>query len=326
MITPTQRTPTTPIDPATEVGLLSLTVADLDRSVTFYTEALGFEVLDRDGSLATLGAAGTSLLLLHESVGARPWPRNTTRGYTGLYHFAILMPSRLDLGRWLQHWLQMGFPVPGQGDHLVSEALYLEDPDGNGIEIYRDRPRDQWNRINGQVQMGTGPVDIRGLLSEAESAGAPWTGLPEGTRLGHIHLQVADIAQAAEFYHGILGFDIVAKMPSALFISAGGYHHHLGLNIWHSQGAGPAPAGTVGLRFFTIDLPTEEARQAVMDRLEEAGIGSTRTGDVVAVQDPWQNTILLQVGAARDAEAATTLQSAHGAATQLQLDHSGRNR
>ncbi len=186
------------------------------------------------------------------------------------------MPTRADLGRWLRHWLELGLPLPGQGDHLVSEALYLSDPDENGIEIYRDRPRDEWTWADGKVRMGTGPVDIRGLLTDAEQAGEPWAGLPEGTHLGHIHLQVSDIARSEAFYHDLLGFDIVAQMPTALFISAGGYHHHIGMNTWHSRGATPAPADMVGLRFFTVDLPDAEALAAVVGRLEAAGIPLTR--------------------------------------------------
>jgi catechol 2,3-dioxygenase len=297
MSTVTQYNPATVIDPATEVGLLALTVADLERSLLFYTEAIGFAVLRRDGNTATLGVAGRPVLVLTEQAGAQPWPRGG-RSYTGLYHFAILMPTRANLGRWLRHWLELGLPLPGQGDHIVSEALYLEDPDGHGIEVYRDRPREGWQWQNGQVRMGTGPVDIRGLLEEAARAGEPWTGQPAGTRLGHMHLQVGDIAEATRFYHDILGFDIVASMPSALFVSAGGYHHHIGMNTWHSLGAGAAPEGSVRLGFYTIDLPTDEARRAVIDRLDAAGISYSDADGVVRLQDPWQNTILLQVGPA----------------------------
>jgi catechol 2,3-dioxygenase len=219
----------------------------------------------------------------------------------------MLLPTRPDLGRWLRHWLSRGFPLPGQGDHLVSEALYIMDPDGNGIEVYRDRPRDEWHWDNGHVRMAADPIDIRGLLGEAERAGAPWTGLPDGTRLGHMHLQVGDIAQAATFYHEILGFDVVAQMPTALFVSAGGYHHHIGMNVWHSKGAQPTPADMAGLRFFTIDFATEEARQAALARLDAADIPYTRTGSLVTVEDPWHNVILLQVGAASDTQAAAAL-------------------
>jgi catechol 2,3-dioxygenase len=158
--------------------------------------------------------------------------------------------------------------------------------------------------------MASDPVDVRGLLSDAERSDRPWTGLPEGTTLGHIHLQVGDIPRAEAFYQEVFGFDIVARMPSALFVSAGGYHHHLGMNTWHSSGAGPALAGTAGLRFFTVDFASEEARQAVMARIEAAGLTHTSVAGVVAVHDPWQNVILLQVGSAGDAQTTKALSEA----------------
>lgn len=304
MTTQTEQTHTASIDPATTVGLVALTVADLDRSVAFYREALGFAVLERADGAATLGVAGAPLLLLTKQAGARSWP---TDGVTGLYHFAILVPSRADLGHWLRRWLELGYPLPGQGDHLVSEALYIRDPDGHGIEVYRDRPRDTWTWSNGQVRMASDPVDLRGLLAEAEQDSEPWTGLRPGTRLGHMHLQVGDIGRAVTFYHDVLGFDVVARMPSALFISAGGYHHHIGLNTWHSLGAAPADDDTARLRFFTIDLPSAEARAAVLSRLDAAGIAHTETPHAIVVRDPWQNVIALQAGAAADADAARAL-------------------
>ncbi len=244
-------------------------------------------------------------MLIAEQAGARPWPREQ-RSYTGLYHFAILVPTRADLGRWVRHWLTLGLPL-GQGDHIVSEALYLSDPDENGIEVYADRPREGWQWENGRVRMGGGPVDIAGLIALAEREGKLWAGLPEGTKIGHIHLQIGDIAQGAAFYHDVLGFDIVAAMPTALFVSAGGYHHHIGMNTWHSLGAPAAPADMVGLRFFTITLPNEDALNAVLGRLDAAGIASTQTDGVTAVRDPWGNVVLLQVGPVPDARAAASL-------------------
>lgn len=297
------------IDPATQVGLVALTVADLERSLVFYTDVFGFALLHRQGNNVTLGTPSAPLLLLREEAGARPWPRDRY-AYTGLYHFAVLVPSRRDLGRWLRHRLGRGFPLPGQGDHLVSEALYISDPDGNGIEIYRDRPRSEWQWDDGQVRMAVDPVDIEGILAEAEQNGEPWAGLPDGTRVGHIHLQIGDIPQAKVFYHDILGFSVMATMPSALFVSAGGYHHHIGMNTWHSRNAPPAPAGTAGLRFFTLELPSEEAREAVVGRLAAAGIPSTRTPDAVIVRDPWQNTLVLQIGPAGSAANAEKLADA----------------
>ena len=306
MTTPTQHSAPTSIDSATTVGLLSLTVSNLERSIAFYTQAIGFTVLQREQAAVTLGVEGMPILLLNERRDARSWPREGASP-TGLYHFAILMPTRADLGRWLRHWLELGLPLPGQGDHLVSEALYLSDPDENGIEIYQDRPRSQWQWAGGSVRMGTGPVDIRGVLAEGDQMNQPWTGMPAGTQLGHIHLQVGDISKGKTFYHKVLGFDVVAEMPTALFISAGGYHHHIGMNTWHSNGASVAPADMVGLRFFTVDFASEEARAAVVARLEVAGIPYTRSGEIIAVLDPWQNTILLQVGAASTPQTATAL-------------------
>ncbi|RIK42773.1 MAG: glyoxalase [Chloroflexi bacterium] len=285
----------TTIDPATEVGPLALTVSDLERSLAFYTQAIGLQVLARNATTATLGAGGLPLLYLSEAAGAQPWPRGG-RSYTGLYHFAILLPSRADLGRWLRHWIELGLGLPGQGDHNVSEALYLDDPDGHGIEIYRDRPRSEWRWVNGKVQMGTGPVDVRGVIAEADREGLPFNGLPAGAKIGHMHLQVGDIPTAAHFYHDILGFDIVAEMPSALFVSAGGYHHHIGMNIWHSRGQGPAPDGFVRLQHFTIALPSKAARDEVLARLDAAGVPHSAVEGRVVVHDPWQNEIHLRVG------------------------------
>ncbi len=301
--------PSSVIDPATQVGLVALTVADLDRSLRFYTEIFGFTVLGQKAGEATLGTPSSPLLLLRELKGARKFPHDHY-GYTGLYHFAVLVPTRRDLGRWLRHWLQLGLPLPGQGDHLVSEALYITDLDGNGIEIYRDRPRSEWTWVNGQVQMATDPVDIRGVLAEAEKDDEPWTGFPDGTRVGHIHLQIGDVPQARTFYHDVLGFDVVAAMPSALFISAGGYHHHIGMNTWHSRNASPTPADMAGLRFFTLEIANEEARAAIVARLDAAGIPSTKTADAVIVQDPWQNTLVLQIGPAGNAATAEKLAGA----------------
>jgi catechol 2,3-dioxygenase len=309
MTTPEQRVhaAANTIDPATQVGLVSLTVADLDRSLAYYTEALGFALMQRAGQTAILGAGGAPLLALTELPGARYWPGH----HTGLYHFAILVPTRLDLARSLVHLLEVGLPFPGQADHDVSEALYLTDPDGNGIEIYRDRPRDEWRWLpEGRVHMTVEPLDVRSIMAEAAAQPTPWTGLPAGTRLGHMHLQVGNIQQAAEFYHGVLGFDITAQLPGALFVSAGGYHHHLGLNIWQSRGAGPAPAGTAGLRYFTLELPSEQARAEVITRVNDAGLATAQVADAIAVRDPWDNVILLGIGAAPDAQTVAALNEA----------------
>lgn len=279
------------IDSRTSVGQVTLAVADLDRSIAFYSAGFGFAVQSRAGNQASLGAGDATLLHLIEEQSARPWPGR----YTGLYHFAVLVPTRADLGRWLRHWLEAGHPLPGQGDHLVSEALYLSDPDDNGIEIYRDRPRSDWTWQNGRVRMATDPVDIRAVLAAGDAVDLPWSGLPNGTRVGHMHLQVGDISQAADFYHDVLGFDIVARIPSALFVSAGGYHHHIGMNTWHTQGASAAPAGFAGLRQFTIDFADDATRSAVIERLQAAGHAASIQDGEAIIQDPWHNTIRLRL-------------------------------
>lgn len=285
------------IDPALSLGPVALTVADLARSLNYYTEAIGLTVLDQSPTAATLGVAGEPLLLLTEQPGAAEWPRGG-RSYTGLYHFAILVPTRADLGRWLRHWLELGLPLPGQGDHLVSEALYLEDPDGHGIEIYRDRPRDEWRHRDGHIQMATDPVDLHGVLAAADQEGLPWSGLPAGTRIGHIHLQVGDIPTARTFYSDVLGFDVMAAMPTALFMSAGGYHHHIGLNTWESLGGSPAPAGATGLYHTAILYPTRAELAGALRRVLAAGIpldGAADHGvsEALYLRDPDDNGVEL---------------------------------
>ena len=265
--------------------------------MAFYQDVLGFELLQEGNEQAVLGAGGTPLLVLHGLPGAGSAPTNVT-GLTGLYHFAILVPTRADLARSLLHMVESGYPLGGASDHLVSEALYLSDPDNNGIEIYRDRPREEWPRKGGQLQMASDPLDLRALIAEAQADPRPWNGLAAGTRLGHMHLQVADIPQARDFYHGALGFDIVFdwERMGALFLSAGGYHHHLGLNTWHSRGGRPAPEGSAGLRYFTVLLPDADALSAVLARLDAAGVSYRQDNGGILVDDPWRNSILLFTG------------------------------
>jgi catechol 2,3-dioxygenase len=282
------------IHPDATVGQLELTVADLSRSISFYKDLIGLQVIEDSENQATFGVPGDPFLTLSEQPEANPWPRGG-RSYAGLYHFAILVPERVDLGRWLAHWLRQQMPLPGQGDHFVSEALYLEDPDGHGIEIYWDRPRETWEWQDGQVRMGVEPVDIRGLLELAESAAEPWTGMPNGTTLGHIHLQVSDIDETARFYDSVLGLDIVAQMPSALFMSAGGYHHHIGANVWHSRGGEIAPPESARLVYFTVNLPDSAAMDEVLNRLETAGVEFDSPEDGAEVQDPSGILIRLKV-------------------------------
>lgn len=283
----------TSIHPATHIGTATLRVADLERSLRFYEGVLGFQAIEQGEGAAALGSKdGQPLLFLQELPGAQPQPYRST----GLYHIAFLLPSRPDLGRALIRMAAAGLEI-GQGDHLVSEALYISDPDGNGLEIYRDRPRDTWHWDNGTVRMATDPVDIRTLVEDGKRPEAQWQTLPAGTRIGHMHLRVGDIPQAEHFYHDILGFDIVAKMPGALFVSAGGYHHHIGMNAWQSRGAGAAPKDTVGLQTFAIALPNQEALAEVRERLTANNVPVREIEGGLVVFDPWENEIRLLVEA-----------------------------
>lgn len=281
------------IHPGTSIGLVTLRVANLERSRRFYEGVLAFQPVEQAPGRVVLGDRDKQPLLeLIEVPGAAPQPRRAT----GLYHVAILFPTRADLGRELERVFQAGLQV-GQGDHLVSEALYLSDPDDNGLELYRDRPRSEWRWTNGMVQMATDPVDIRGILEEGRRGVKPWEVIPAGTRVGHIHLQVGDIAEARRFYSTILGFDITADLSAhgALFVSAGGYHHHIGLNTWHSRGAKPTPSNAAGLQSYVINIPTREGLQEVRQRLVAYGVPFEEQENSIRVNDPWQNTIILQV-------------------------------
>ncbi len=292
--TPTTTTAPVALDPATQVGTAHLIVADLDRAVRFYTETLGFTEQSRDGATAYLGAGakGAPWLRLTAVPGARPKPRRST----GLYHIAILTPSRAALARSLRRMVEAGYPLQGASDHLVSEAIYLADPDGNGLEVYRDRPRADWPRHDNVVQMATLPLDLQQLFDEAVTEDAPWTGLDPATHLGHMHLHVADLDAAVAFYTNIIGFDLMIRLAdSAAFLSAGGYHHHLGLNTWAGVGAPPPPADAVELRGFTIALPNEAERARVIARITAAGLALTEHAGLPEVRDPSGNAVWLDI-------------------------------
>ena len=276
------------IDPRARVGAVHLTIADLDASIRFYEAHLGFALHRREARTAWLGAGGDDLLVLAACERA---PR--VRGTTGLYHFAILVPTRGDLARALIRLAETETVMQGAADHGVSEALYLADVDGNGIEIYHDRPREQWPFVNGQLRMGADPIDLDDLASAAPSSGA---GLARDTVIGHVHLHVSRLDEAQRFYVDVLGFELMQRYgPSALFVSAGGYHHHVGLNTWAGVGAPPAPPGAIGLRHFDVMLSDESARSAVEQRLRAEGVQIERTDDGLLVRDPAKNAILLRV-------------------------------
>lgn len=216
------------------------------------------------------------------------------RGTTGLYHFAILVPSRADLARSLRRLADTDTVMQGFADHGVSEALYLADPDGNGIEIYRDRPRAEWPMANGAVQMTADPLDLEDLLAAAPPASGQFHALADGTVIGHVHLHVGNLAEAEAFYVGVLGFDLIQRYgPSALFVSAGGYHHHVGLNTWAGVGAPPPPPGAIGLRHFVVRLPTAGARTRIVERINAARVPIVAHEYGSLVHDPARNAILL---------------------------------
>ncbi|GGL94600.1 glyoxalase [Deinococcus aerolatus] len=267
------------------LGAIELTVADLNRSVTFYRQLLGMTVLTSTLERVTLGLPDRPLLALETRPGAHPAPPSSP----GLYHLAVLLPTRADLARWVQHAARLGLRT-GQSDHLVSEAFYLNDPDGHGIEVYRDRPRDTWRWQDGQVQMAGDPIDMNSLLAEP-GANTPFDSLPEGTTLGHVHLRVTDLQATEAFYRGVLGFDVVSRWPGALFISVGGYHHHFGLNTWQSEHGAPAPRGSSGLLRVNVNLPEAQDLDELESRLRAAGVMFTHEHHSLDVRDPAGNAL-----------------------------------
>ena len=283
---------------ATALGAVHLTVAELERSLEYYGRTIGLGLLERDGARASLGAGGHELLVLVEEPGARP-----ARGHTGLYHFALLVPERADLARWLAHAARDRVPLVGLSDHFVSEALYLSDPDEHGIEIYWDRPRTLWE---GQVaeRMTTMALDVESLLGELKDPRSePFDGLPSGTVIGHVHLKVAGIAETVAFYRDVVGFALMAQLgPYAAFLSAGGYHHHLGANTWESSGASPPSPGSAALRHATIVLPDETERDRVVERVVRSGPAPLESAAGPIVRDPSGNALLLAIASSGCAE------------------------
>ncbi len=289
---PTSTARAAPIAADTSLGAVSLTVSDLGRSRAFYGTALGLSVRETDdGALAFGVPGGADLVRLYGDPSAPALDRRAT----GLYHQAILFGTRLDLAHALARLAEARWSLDGVADHLVSEALYLSDPDGNGIELYRDRPREEWRYEGGRLQMATLPLDLRNLADELAAADRPQPTAPAGTVMGHVHLQVASIPDAEAFYHGVLGFDVTTRgYPGALFVSAGGYHHHLGLNTWHSAGSGPSAPGSVGLRSYEVVLPDRAELERVLGHVDDAGLSAERRDeDSAAVRDPSGNLVVL---------------------------------
>jgi catechol 2,3-dioxygenase len=279
------------ISPDTHIGKVRLRVADVDDLTAFYERVVGLSAVERDGDVARLAPeGGEPLIELVSAPGAPPAPSFST----GLFHLAILVPDRAELARSLRRVDGAGWRLTGASDHLVSEALYLRDPEGNGIEIYRDRPRDQWHRDNDELRMATLPLDLQGVLDELGKDGEATNGMPAATTMGHVHLQVADIPASEGFYNGALGLDVMVRSyPGALFLAAGGYHHHLGLNTWQSEGAPPPPEGALGLDRYELVLSDASEVDAAAERLGESG-DPVRLDEGVLATDPSGNRVLLR--------------------------------
>jgi len=254
------------IDPGTAVGRVALTVRDGARVAEFYERVLGLERLTTEPGRTTLGAGGTPLVELYEDPAAPLRPPRTT----GLFHLALLVADRAELAASLRRIVAHRWPLSGASDHLVSEALYLSDPEGNGIEVYRDRPREQWRRDGDEVAMATLPLDVDALFAEGPERAPERTAAT--TTMGHVHLEVADLQATERFYSGLLGLDVTARgYPGALFLAAGGYHHHVGTNTWRGA-RGPASAGSAGLRWYELTLPSAAARDAAAGALTAGGV------------------------------------------------------
>jgi catechol 2,3-dioxygenase len=268
------------------VGEVTIKVKNLEASTTFYQNFIGFQVLEKTEGKAVLTTNGkTPLLTLEQPADVIP----KAEGKSGLYHFAILLPSRADLSVFLRHLLQTGYPL-GAADHYVSEALYLNDPDGNGIEVYRDRPYNEWKWNNGLVDMATEQLDGNGILAESDGE---WKGLPADTLMGHIHLHVGDLKKAEEFYTKGLGFNVVSYYPQAAFLSTGNYHHHIAINTWQGVGAPTPPKNSVGLNWYSLVFPDEAARNKAVTQLQQAGAPIKKEADYYVTNDPSGNQIRL---------------------------------
>ncbi|AIK36996.1 MULTISPECIES: VOC family protein [Bacillus] len=277
------------LHPSTTLGAVHLYVSNLQQSLAFYTDVLRLKVVREEEHIATLGnESNEPLLIIEEKENALPKQRSRT----GLYHFAILLPSRQDLANILLHLVQKVYPLHGGADHYFSEAIYLADPDGNGIEIYHDRQREVWRDEKGELPFVSNPLDGDGLLQQ----GNEWNGFPSGTVMGHIHLHVADLEEAKRFYVDGLGFEVTIPVRNgALFVSAGGYHHHVGLNTWQGEGVPPQMPNSVGLKYFTIVLVDEKEKEQVCESLKYIGAIAMYKDGIMQVEDPFGHCIQLIV-------------------------------
>ncbi len=269
------------------IGAVGMMVSDLDRLTAYYRDMLGLTVQQHTGQAAMLGVDGVTLLeLIHRPDAVPDDPREA-----GLYHTAFLMPTRADLARWILHAAKSRLPITGASDHDVSEAIYLDDPEGNGIEVYSDRPRERWRRDGEVIFQKTEPLDIDAIIREIDPATATYPGAPEGLRIGHIHLRVGNVARAEEFYCGALGLDITRRRTGASFLSSGGYHHHVVVNVWHSGGAGARNGRRAGLDWFAMEINDRATIDGLKKRLGTAGVAIDAIPGGFAATDPWGTRI-----------------------------------
>ncbi|MDQ3720516.1 MAG: VOC family protein [Actinomycetota bacterium] len=278
------------LPPTLRLGPIHLAVTDVERSVEFYRRSIGLREQLREDGRAALGAGAEDLLVLIEEPGARPPGR-----HAGLYHLALLHPSRLELSRAARRLLATGTLISGASDHGISEAIYLPDPDGNGIELAADRGRERWGDLSDPATIGPAPLDMPGLLALSEDEEAHPQADP-GVVVGHLHLHVGDVERALTFYRDLVGFEVMTRFPSAAFIAAGGYHHHLGLNTWRGKGVPGAPPDAVGLRRWTVAVDGEGELGALRQRLQDAGVEVAELEGGVAAADPWGITALFVAG------------------------------
>ena len=273
------------------IGAVALTVRDLDRVGAFYHEAIGLAVLDRGDAGATLGAGGVPLVELEHRPTALP---DDSRA-AGLYHTAFLMPTRGDLARWILHVARNKVPLTGASDHAVSEAFYLDDPEGNGVEVYCDRPAESWEWTGDALKITTDPLDVDDILREVTPT-ASYPGAPDGLRIGHLHLRVGDVARAETFYRDALGLEVTRRRHGATFLSSGRYHHHIAGNVWHSAGAGRRDEDRAGLAWLALEAADANAFAAAKARLAQAGIAIAATSAGIETADPWGTRLRITRG------------------------------